>query len=71
MRTLAVAILAPLLLAAAERLPHLGPNLTRPSGGFRPSEFSTVAVIPDGRVLDADGLPKRSGPKPLDATGLA
>ncbi|HSD25649.1 MAG TPA: glycosyltransferase family 39 protein [Vicinamibacteria bacterium] len=74
MRAVAVAILAPLLLAAAVRLPRLGgPSLTpAEQAAFVESEgFSTVAVIPDGRVLDADGLPRRSGPKPLDAAGLA
>ncbi len=74
MRALPVAVLASLLLAAAVRLPVLGRRSLAPAeqAAFVESQgFSTVAVIPDGRPLDAGTLPRHAGRKPLDAAGLA
>ena len=74
MRALPVAVLASLLLAAAIRLPGLGRRSLAPAeqAVFVESQgFSSVAVIPDDRPLDAGALPRRPGPKPLDAAALA
>ncbi|HSD28916.1 MAG TPA: hypothetical protein VLL75_16570, partial [Vicinamibacteria bacterium] len=74
MRALAIAVLTPVLLSAAVRLPRLGGPSLAPAeqAAFVEGEgFSTLAVIPDGRALDAEALPRRSGPTPLDAAGLA
>ncbi len=74
MRALPIAVLASLLLAAAVRLPSLGRRslASAEQAAFVESRgFSTTAVIPDGRPLDAPALPRRSGPTPLDAAALA
>jgi len=73
-RALPLAVLGSLLLAAAVRLPGLGGRslASAEQAAFVGSQgFSTVAVVPDGRLLEAGALPRRSGPKPLDAAGLA
>lgn len=73
-RALAVAVLASLVLAAAVRMPGLGGRSLTPAeqAAFVESQgFSTVAAINEGQPLEAGALPRRSGPKPPDAEGLA
>ncbi len=72
-RALAAAVLAPLLLAAAVRLPRLGGASLAPAeqAAFAESQgFSTDAAVPEGRLLDAGALPRRSGPTAMDTAGL-
>ncbi len=74
MRALPVAVLASLLLAAAVRLPSLGRRslASAEQTAFVESRgFSTTAVTPDGRPLDATAMPRLSGAIPLDAAALA
>jgi 4-amino-4-deoxy-L-arabinose transferase-like glycosyltransferase len=73
-RASAVAVLAGLLLAAAVRLPGLGRRslAAAEQEAFVESQgFSTTAVIPSGRLLDAREMPRRLGPEPLGTACLA
>ncbi len=73
MRALPLAVLA-VLLAAAVRLPDLGGRslASAEQATFADSQgFSTAAAIPEGHLLDAAMLPRRSGPGALDAAALA
>jgi len=72
-RTPVVASLAALLLAAGVRLPGLGERslASAEQAAFVESQgFSTRAVLPTGRPLAADALPRRAAPPPLDIAGL-
>jgi 4-amino-4-deoxy-L-arabinose transferase-like glycosyltransferase len=73
-RALAVAALASLFLAAAVRLPGLGQRGLAPAEqeAFVASQgFSATAVVPVGRPLAAETLPRRSRPMPVDTAALA
>jgi 4-amino-4-deoxy-L-arabinose transferase-like glycosyltransferase len=73
-RTPVVAALAALLFAAAVRLPGLGARglASAEQAAFVESQgLSTTALVPTGRPLAPDALPRRAAPLPLGATGLA
>jgi hypothetical protein len=73
-RTVPLAVVGSLLLAGAARLPALGERslaTVEQAVLVESQRFSSIAVLPVERLLDARALPRSNGPMPADAAAIA